>query len=46
MVLAMDNDKTTGNGYLMDATMDYGKEMVRQWQQQLRSIVVAVLVAD
>jgi hypothetical protein len=37
----MDNGKTSGGGCLMDAVMDYHEEVVRQWQQRLRSIVVA-----
>jgi hypothetical protein len=44
-VLAMDNNKTTGHGCLMDAAIDYGKEVA--WQQQGRShLTVAAAAGD
>ncbi len=41
MVLAMDDNKTSDNGYLMDVVMEYHKEVVWQWRQRLLSIAAA-----
>jgi len=41
MVLAMDNDETTGDGCLMDAAMDFGEEVARQRRRRLRSMAAA-----
>jgi hypothetical protein len=40
-VSAMDDDEIMGNGHLMDAAMDFGKEVERQRQQRLQSMAVA-----
>jgi len=37
----MDEDKTKSDGHSMDAAMDFGKEVVRQRRQILRSMVAA-----
>jgi hypothetical protein len=40
-VSEIDNNETSGNKCSMDATIDYGEEVARQWQGRLRSMAAA-----